>query len=195
MYLLSLFQGEKETHIALFESLENGRNFVAKIPGYRMVEEVFEDMTFIYESIQPDQLGDYLEIEYKGNRLPLTKYMFDDSEQVDVIWREFTNFDISDQGMSNGSTRVDAYLIDHSEVKTYIVKREKAYHKVKQILNDMGYIVERAFHGSEDGEAILIRKKGEEVHFFDHMDPSFVEQVPCEKEEIKQWVIEQLNAD
>lgn len=195
MYLLSLLQGEKETHIALFERLENGREFVSKIPGYRMVEEVFEDTTFIYESIQPAQLGDYLELEYKGNRLPLTKFMFDDSEQVDVIWREFTNFDISDQGMSVGSTRVDAYLVEHSEVKTYIAKREKAYHEVKQILNDMDYIVERAFHGSEDGEAILIRKKGEDVHFFAHMDPSFVEQVPCEEEEIKRWVIEQLNAD
>ena len=43
----------------------------------------------------------------------------------------------------------------------------------------MGYEADRAYFGSEDGEAVLYRKKGtEDWHFLTHMDPGFIEENP-----------------
>ena len=50
------------------------------------------------------------------------------------------------------------------------------YNKAKAFLESKGYEVDRSYFGSEDGEAILYRKKGaEDWHFLCHLDPLFVE--------------------
>lgn len=193
MYLLSFLQKERETHIGLFETLENGREFVSNIPGYHIVEEVIDESSFVYETIAPDSFPDYFEVEYKGNRLPLTRYMFEDDSQVDIIWREFTFFDIPDQGMAKGATLVDAYCVAHEEVGDYIQKREETYRRVSEILSKMGYVIERSFRGSEDGEAIIVKKKDGKFHFFDHMDPCFVDQSSLTEEELEEYVKDNLN--
>ena len=77
-------------------------------------------------------------------------------------------------GMIEGATRADAYSIPNDELKDYIEKREHNYIYVKQYLESKEYEVERAYFGSEDGEAILYRDT-DEWHFLMHMDPSFVE--------------------
>ena len=47
---------------------------------------------------------------------------------------------------------------------------------MKEILKEKGLESKRAFQGSEDGEAILYRKKGdEEWNFLTHLCPFFVE--------------------
>ena len=72
---------------------------------------------------------------------------------------------------------MDAYAISNEEVKDYIEKREKQYEKIKGLLEEMGYEADRAYFGSEDGEAMLYRKKGtEDWHFLTHMDPDFIEE-------------------
>ena len=76
--------------------------------------------------------------------------------------------------MIEGATRVDAYSIPNDELKDYIEKREYNYRVVKEYLEEQGYEVERAYFGSEDGEAILYRDTGD-WHFLTHMDPDFVE--------------------
>ena len=64
-------------------------------------------------------------------------------------------------------------------MKDYIEKRELQYKKIKGILEKKAYEVDRAYFGSEDGEAVLYRKKGtEDWHFLSHMDPGFVEESP-----------------
>ena len=71
---------------------------------------------------------------------------------------------------------MDAYAIPNEEVKDYIEKRELQYKKIKGLLEGMGYEADRAYFGSEDGEAVLYRKKGtEDWHFLTHMDPGFIE--------------------
>ena len=48
--------------------------------------------------------------------------------------------------------------------------------KAKDFLDHNGYEVDRSFFGSEDGEAIVYRKRGaEDWHFLCHLDPSFLE--------------------
>lgn len=100
--------------------------------------------------------------------------MFTGDGRVDIYWNEIVDLSIPGNGMIEGPTRVDAYSIPNNELKDYIEKREYNYRCVKEYLESKGYEVERAYFGSEDGEAILYRSS-DEWHFLTHMDPSFVE--------------------
>ena len=78
--------------------------------------------------------------------------------------------------MIEGATKVDAYVVNNDEVKAYIEARETRYYQAKDFLERSGYEVDRSFFGSEDGEAIVYRKKDtEDWHFLCHLDPLFVE--------------------
>ena len=71
---------------------------------------------------------------------------------------------------------MDAYAIPKEDVKDFIENLEKQNKKKKGLLEEMGYEADRAYFGSEDGEAMLYRKKGtEDWHFLTHMDPDFIE--------------------
>ncbi|CAL7915579.1 hypothetical protein MWG07_04740 [Fusobacterium necrophorum] len=149
MYLLDFYQDEEIIEVGLFPSIEEGRKFVKQIPGYEMKEEE----GFLYEYFYPESLPEYMELSFSGNLFPMTKYMFLET------------------------SRVDAYSVDNKEVSQYIRKREEQYVKVKEILTLKDIEVERSFFGSEDGEAVVYRKKGtKDWHFLLHMDPGFVEE-------------------
>ena len=78
--------------------------------------------------------------------------------------------------MIEGATKIDAYVVNNDEVKAYVEAREANFRKAKDFLERNGYEVDRSFFGSEDGEAILYRKRGaEDWHFLCHLDPLFVE--------------------
>lgn len=173
MFLLSFFQEGVETKIALFETLEEGRAFVAKLPGYESKKEA----GFCYEYLDPALLPSYVEIEFQGHLFPLTKFMFDAKAQVEIVWQEIPNLSQKGRGMVEGLTKVDAYVIENKDVREYISKREAQYEKVKYFLETKNFTVARDFPGSEDGEAIIYRKNDEEDwHFLIHMDPLFVEE-------------------
>ena len=61
----------------MFDSLEDGRAFVAQIPGYTLETED----GFQVEYFNPTNLPDYMEIVYNGNIVPLSKWMFDPEEK------------------------------------------------------------------------------------------------------------------
>lgn len=172
MYLLVFWQRDREIKLGLFEKLDEGREFVKQIPGYTFkVESGFE-----YESFDPSELGDYMELEWKDNKVPLTRFMFLD-ERVDIEWYRLDNFSEKGRGLIESSTRVDAYSINNEEVYDYISKREDNYQKAKKYIEAKGYEVERSYFGSEDGEAILYKKDNTEGwKFLLHMDPIFVEE-------------------
>ena len=103
--------------------------------------------------------------------------MFTGEGNIDIFWKEIPDLSSPGKGMVEGCTRVDAYAISNEEVKDYIEKREKQYEKIKGLLEEKGYEADRAYFGSEDGEAMLYRKKGTEGwHFLTHMDPDFIEE-------------------
>ncbi len=193
MYLLTFIQNGKETSIALFESMESGRSLAERIPGYRIWREEIEGYTYVYESFEPAELPDYMELEHRGNRIPLTRFMFPDEEEVDIFWRELINVDEKGSGLIEGATAVDAYVVNNAEAEAYIKRREANYCKVSSLLQEMGYETERACRGSEDGEAIVVRQSGAgDWHFFSHMDPFFVEELPENEEELRRWAELQL---
>ena len=172
MVILELYQGDYKKDLVAFDSLEEGRAFVAQIPGYTL-EKADE---FEMESFNPVHLPDYIEIVYNGNIVPLSKWMFEPEEIVIIVWKEISNLSVKNNKMIEGYSLIDAYVINNDEVKAYVEARESNFRKAKAFLESKGYEVDRSYFGSEDGEAILYRKKGaEDWHFLCHLDPLFVE--------------------
>ena len=172
MVILELYQNDFSKDLVVFDSLEEGKAFVAQIPGYTLeTEDGFE-----VEYVNPKHLPDYMEIVFNGNIVPLSRLSFNPEENVEIVWKEISNLSVKNDKVIEGATKVDAYVINNDEVKAYVEVREANYHKVKDFLERNGYEVDRSFFGSEDGEAIVYRKKGaEDWHFLCHLDPSFVE--------------------
>ena len=172
MVILELYQGDYQKDLVVFEALEEGREFVAQIPGYALeTEDGFE-----VEYVNPKHLPDYIEIIFNGNIVPLSRFSFDSEENVDIIWKEISNLSVKNDKVIEGATKIDAYVVNNDEVKAYVEARESNFRKAKAFLENTGYEVDRSFFGSEDGEAILYRKRGtEDWHFLCHLDPLFVE--------------------
>ena len=172
MLILELYQGDYQKDLVAFDSLEEGRAFVAQIPGYTLETEDGLEV----EYVNPKQLPDYMEIVFNGNIVPLSRFSFDSEDNVDIIWKEISNISVKNDQVIEGYSKIDAYVVNNDEVKAYIEARETKYHQAKDFLEGSGYEVDRSFFGSEDGEAILYRKRGtEDWHFLCHLDPLFVE--------------------
>ena len=172
MLILELYQNDYSKDLVAFDSLEEGKAFIAQIPGYTLeIEDGFE-----VEYVNPKYLPDYMEIVFNGNIVPLSRFSFDPEENVDIIWKEISNLSVKNDKVIEGATKVDAYVVNNDEVKAYIEARETRYHQAKDFLECSGYEVDRSFFGSEDGEAIVYRKRDtEDWHFLCHLDPMFVE--------------------
>lgn len=172
MVILELYQGEYQKDLVAFDSLEEGRAFVAQIPGYTLENED----GFEVEYVNPKHLPDYMEIVFNGNIVPLSRFSFNPEENVDIIWKEISNLSVKNDKMIEGATKIDAYVVNNDEVKAYVEARESNFRTAKDFLERSGYEVDRSFFGSEDGEAILYRKRDtEDWHFLCHLDSLFVE--------------------
>ena len=172
MVILELYQNNYSKDLVAFDSLEEGKAFVAQIPGYTLeTEDGFE-----VEYVNPKYLPDYMEIVFNGNIVPLSRFSFEPEENVEIIWKEISNLSVKNNQVIEGDSKIDAYIVNNDEVIAYIEAREVKYHQSKDFLEGNGCEVDRSFFGSEDGEAIVYRKKGaEDWHFLCHLDPSFVE--------------------
>lgn len=172
MVILELYQGDYQKDLVAFDSLEEGRAFVAQIPGYTLENED----GFEAEYVKPKQLPDYMEIVFNGNNVPLSRFSFNSEENVDIIWKEVSNLSFKNDKVVEGATKIDAYVVNNDEVKAYVEAREANFRKAKAFLESKGYEVDRSFFGSEDGEAIIYRKRDtEDWHFLCHLDPLFIE--------------------
>ena len=184
MYLLELYQNNYSKDLVLFETLEEGKAFVAQIPGYTLENED----GFEVEYFSPKNLPDYMEIVFNGNIVPLSRFSFEPEENVYIIWKEISNLSLKNDKVIEGTTKIDAYVVNNDEVKAYVEEREAKFRKAKSFLESKGYQVDRSFFGSEDGEAILYRKRGvEDWHFLCHLDPMFVE-----IEDVEEYVKEEM---
>lgn len=185
MVILEFYQGDYQKDLVAFDSLEEGRAFVAQIPGYTLETEDGVEV----EYVNPKYLPDYMEIVFNGNIVPLSRFSFNSEENVDIIWKEISNLSVKNDKVIEGYSKIDAYVVNNDEVKAYVEAREANYRKAKAFLERCGYEADRSFFGSEDGEAILYRKRGaEDWHFLCHLDPLFVEIEDVEgyvKEEIQ----------
>ena len=172
MVILELYQNNYSKDLVLFETLEEGREFVTQIPGYTLENED----GFEVEYFNSKNLSDYMEIVFNSNNVPLSRFSFNSEENVDIIWKEVSNLSFKNDKVVEGATKIDAYVVNNDEVKAYVEAREANFRKAKAFLENKGYEVDRSFFGSEDGEAIIYRKRDtEDWHFLCHLDPLFVE--------------------
>ena len=172
MYILELYQNNYSKDLVAFDSLEEGKEFVSKIPGYTIEKED----NLEYEYFDPKNIPDYMEIIYNENIVPLSKFMFESEEHVEILWKEISNLSVIKGRIIAGYSKIDAYIIDNEEVKSYVEERENKYNTIKNFLEINGYEVDRSFFGSEDGEAIMYRKKeSNDWHFLCHLDPSILD--------------------
>ena len=172
MYILELYQNLFSKDLVAFDSLEEGKEFVSKIPGYTIEQED----GFEVEYVNPKHLPDYMEIVFNGNIVPLSSFSFNPEENIEIIWKEISNLSVKNDKIVEGATKVDAYVVNNEDAKDYVQDREAKYHFIKKLLESNGFEVDRSYFGSEDGEAIVYRKKGsEDWHFLCHLDPIFVE--------------------
>ena len=172
MYILELYQNNYSKDLVAFDSLEEGKEFVSKIPGYTVEKE--DDLE--YEYFDPKNIPDYMEIIYNENIVPLSRFMFDAEENVEIIWKEISNLSVTKDKIIEGHSKIDAYVINNEEVKAYIEERETKYNMIKNFLENNGYEVDRSFFGSEDGEAIIyIKKETKDWNFLCHLDPALLE--------------------
>ena len=185
MLIPELYQSDYQKDLVAFETLEEGKEFVSRIPGYTLENED----GFEVEYVNPKHLPAYIEISFNGNIVPLSRFSFDPEENVEIIWTEISNLSVKNDKVIEGATKVDAYVVNNDEVKDYVEAREANFRKAKAFIESKGYEVDRSYFGSEDGEAILYRKRGaEDWHFLCHLDPLFVEIEDVEgyvKEEIQ----------
>lgn len=202
MYLLEWTQGEHSQFVGIFDTLESGRAFMRKVPGYRLQTVEEEEFSFEEEIIEYAKLPDIAMIEYNHYRVPLSRFSFEDD--IMVLWIELDHLDAKLSGEEKessanakeekniyqtvcGATRIDAYSINNDEVESYVKRREQQFQKALQVLDEAGFEVSRECFGSEDGEVIFVRKREgdegseEKWHFLTHMDPFFVE-MDIEKE-------------
>ena len=191
MYLLEFYQNNYSKDLVVFDSLEEGRAFVAQIPEYTLEKED----SFDVEYFNPKNLPDYMEIVFNGNIVPLSRFSFNPEENVEIIWKEISNLSEPNDKMIGGATKVDAYVVNNDEVKAYIEAREANFRKVKAFLESKGYEANRSYFGSEDGEAILYRNKdAKDWHFLCHLDPMFVE-IEDVEEYVKEMLEDTLQGD
>lgn len=192
MNILTIAEQNREFQWLCFETLEEGREFTKLLPGYHYVLND-KDGSIEEEWLLPLEIPDYTEIEFHGNIIPLSKFMFHDFEKATIYYREVPSLSTSNHGMIEGYTIIDAYAIPNTDVRAYVEKREKMFLTVKNILEEKGFEVERAYHGSEDGEAILYRRSTDSRWFFlDHMDPLFVDLAKESDVQIREWVEQSL---
>ena len=184
MYLLELYQNNYSKDLVVFETLEEGKAFVAQIPGYTLENEDGLEV----EYVKPKHLPDYMEIDFNENIVPLSRFSFEPEENVDIIWKEISNLSVKTDKVIDGYSKIDAYVVNNDEVKAYVEEREAKFRKAKAFIESSGYEVDRTFFGSEDGEAIVYRKRGaEDWHFLCHLDPMFIE-----TEDVEEYVKEAL---
>lgn len=176
MFLLDLMQGERSQYIGIFESIESGREFARLLPGYKLelIDYESDEGSYEEETLEYDKIPDLAIVEYKGKKVPISRFSFEGD--VTLVWFELSNMDDGKEGFTTGGTLVDAYLVNNDEAGDYIEKRESNFRKMKNALEDRGYQVERELFGSEDGEAVFVKRpESSQWILFTQMDPLFNE--------------------
>lgn len=183
MYMVTIQQAERIHTVGLFQQQEEAEAWIESIPYVHKQVDQFDDMTFVSYRLPYEDLPEYEEVIWKSSRFPLTHYMFspDDgpiecfiSGQLSVIGEA--------EGLVEGMTQVDAYMVPNEETKAYIDTREAIRQTVIEHYMKLGKKVEAGGIGSQDGEYLLV----EEGPFI-HLDAGTVE-AWREKASIEQFI-------
>lgn len=162
----------------------------ALIQALGQVCPVQEDQDSYY--IEKKDLANYSEIDFNGHKIPLSRFEFPDQDPIYIDAQALVNLAAPGNGLDDTYAVIENYAIPYQDLKTYLEKREAAYKRIKKALEDRGYQVDRFLQGSEDGEAIVMNKDGQDQWYFAALDPAFVEDMPEEEEAFQDMVDDYL---
>lgn len=191
MEVLYFIQDDKRINIGLFDNFSDIKEFIKKL----FADKDINDIDNIYDlRFKPEDFPKFIEINFRGNLVPITRFAFAPKEDIYLGIDELTNLSSRGKGKTLGFTVIENYAIANEDLKEYIEKRENAYKRVKKALEKRGYKVGRSLQNSEDGEAITISGKGNRW-FFAHLDPSFVENLPEEEKDFEKFIDGELEEE
>lgn len=179
MYILNLWQLNRETNLGVFETEEEILEFLDKIPFLRKTVEEVEGDKYEYYTLIYSEIPKYFEFEYNGITTVISQFMFTENEDVDISWYEIQNYSVANQKDSKqfakGFTRVDAYTLPNCDAERYILDREELAEKAAKYFRDKGFDVVRCFRDSEDGEAVAAVDDEGNTAGFIYLDPNALE--------------------
>lgn len=183
MYLLEFQQDDRRHTVGLFREKKEAEEWIEACPYTHTESEFFEGEEFVTYTMKYEELPLYEEIVWKKSRYPFTKYLFTpDGGRIELfIWDKLPI--VSEvEGLVEGMTQVDAYLIPNEEVKKYIEAREEVRKTLTTHYEKMGKRIESGGVGSQDGEYLVI----EEGPFI-HLDAYIIHQWK-EKSSVEQFI-------
>ena len=193
MYILKIRHGSELKDLLIFDTENEGQSLIDSFPylkqnHYRVAELIFSDYYF-----EPTQLPDYFTWELDNIKIPMSRFSFTQEDQYAYFeLHQLDHVKQVNKEYIDGSTRVDAWVVDNQEVKQYIESREKIATALLKELAEAGYQeIERCYFGSEDGEAIIGRK--DDQTFFTHLDAGLIHDFETSKEPFEKFINSILN--
>lgn len=176
MFLLKKRAGDRLIDLLAFDTYEEAVDCIQNCPFLRQDHYQVEDVQFSDYYFKVEDLPDYIEWVYEDIKIPLSKWSYPNIDRVDLEIHEVSHRSEVKEGFPLGATQVDAWFVAYEETKKYIEARENLAKEIQYQLKLKAYTqVERAFFGSEDGEAILYQDQEGSTRFFTHLDPSLVD--------------------
>lgn len=168
-YILYIAQFSREHLVGIFHSEDSVRAFIHKIPFVTERRTEFEGQIFTDYIANYDAVPQEWVVSHQEASFLITQYMFLPNEEIFLYWREAHEWDApvtgdkiesSDQDppLIEGSTIIEGYSINNTEVIEYIREREALIAEVTQFYSARGYTITRELQGSEDGEALYRTK-------------------------------------
>ena len=188
MYLVEIQQADRRHTVGLFTEEKDAVQWIESIPYVQKQVDTFDQQQFTAYTMRYEDLPLYEEMVWQASRYPLTKYMFTpDGGDIELfIWPQLPVMNEA-EGLTEGATQVDAYIVPNEEAERYIEAREEIRQAVTEHCEKLGKHVEAGGIGSQDGEYLLV-----EGRFFMHLDASAVSEWQ-KKASVKQFIEELEN--
>lgn len=169
MYLLELIQFDSAQRVGLFETEEDIKNWLEQVDGLEIEATDLNGTSLNEVIIKYSSLPVYTEVEWKGSKFPLSKYMFE-NEDIIAIWTYMPLLSEVD-GIVPGTSHVRNYIMGHDEVKGYVTSLDEVTNALLDFFNEKGMNPKIDGTGGEDGEFIYVDDK-----ILIHLDAELVDE-------------------
>lgn len=141
-----------------------------------------------YYYINKEDIPDYGEILFNNQKIVISRFEFSFESPIYIEYKNLRDLTSNQKSDENDYVIIENYAIPYDELKDYLYKRENAYERVKKALEERGYQVNRSLQGSQDGEAIVIKKEGISKWYFAALDPYFVSSLPEDEKDFQSMI-------
>lgn len=193
MYILKLRDNQNVKDLLIFKTHKKAVECVESFPYLIQKHDRVDDLIFSDYYFKVKDIPLYLEWDFEGRLIPLSKLSYE-AEKVYFEIHQVDDFESIHDKVVAGSTKIDAWMIDHEDMKEYILNRENIAEELLQQLHTLGFSnAERMYFGSEDGEAI--RANTESQWFFAHLDPMLVDGLKKANTSLEKYVKEVIDLE